>query len=198
MESDTAHLASLIGVRVRRERQARGWTLDRLAEAAAVSRRMIVNVEQGSVNPSLGTLLRISEALGVGLPALVEPPAADPVRVTRAGHGTLLWAGTAGGRGLLVASAQDDGAFELWDWTLGPGDARTSEPHSTGTKELVQVHEGVLTIEVAGAEHTLAVGDAISFQGDAAHSYANRTADPVRFSLAVREPIAAGSRPAHA
>src|SRR5690606_4573568 len=100
--------------------------------------------EQGAVNPSLGTLLRISEALGVGLPALVEAHDEEPVRVTRAGDGMPLWSGAAGGRGLLVASAQDDGAFELWDWTLAPGDERRSEPHSAGTKELMQVHEGEL------------------------------------------------------
>ena len=44
---------------------------------------MVVNVEQGAANPSVGTLLRISDALGVGLPALVEPPPPKPVKVTR-------------------------------------------------------------------------------------------------------------------
>ena len=55
-------------------RQSRRWTLDQLAGAAGVSRRMVVNVEQGAANPSVGTLLRISDALGVGLPSLVEHP----------------------------------------------------------------------------------------------------------------------------
>lgn len=67
-------LTRAIGARVRQERKARDWTLDRLAEAAGVSRRMVVSVEQGSVNPSVGTLLRLNDALGLGLPALVEPP----------------------------------------------------------------------------------------------------------------------------
>ncbi len=51
MDSETSALAVAIGLRVRQERQARRWTLDRLAEAAAVSRRMLVNVEQGATNP---------------------------------------------------------------------------------------------------------------------------------------------------
>jgi len=67
-------LASAIGARVRLARQSRGWTLDRLAATAGVSRRMLVNVEQGAANPSVGTLLKLGDALGVGLPALVEPP----------------------------------------------------------------------------------------------------------------------------
>ena len=48
MDEGTAALALAIGRRVRQERQARGWTLDQLAQAAAVSRRMVVNVEQGA------------------------------------------------------------------------------------------------------------------------------------------------------
>jgi DNA-binding XRE family transcriptional regulator len=50
MASGAVELASAIGHRVRLERQARRWTLDQLAEAAGVSRRMVVNVEQGSAN----------------------------------------------------------------------------------------------------------------------------------------------------
>ena len=75
MDESTAALALAIGVRVRQERQSRRWTLDQLAEAAGVSRRMVVNVEQGAANPSVGTLLRISDALGVGLPLLPDPDA---------------------------------------------------------------------------------------------------------------------------
>ena len=78
MDEGTAALALAIGARVRQERQSRRWTLDQLAEAAGVSRRMVVNVEQGAANPSVGTLLRISDALGVGLPALVERPGPRP------------------------------------------------------------------------------------------------------------------------
>jgi transcriptional regulator with XRE-family HTH domain len=58
VDAASTALASAIGVRVKHERQARRWTLDRLADAAGVSRRMVVNVEQGVANPSVGTLLR--------------------------------------------------------------------------------------------------------------------------------------------
>ncbi|MEU7874499.1 helix-turn-helix domain-containing protein [Dactylosporangium sp. NPDC049140] len=77
-EDDLAALAAAIGARVRLARQARRWTLDRLAEATGVSRRMLVNVEQGVANPTVGTLRKLGDALGISLPALVEPP--EPVR----------------------------------------------------------------------------------------------------------------------
>lgn len=196
MDESTTALAAAIGARVRQERQSRGWTLDQLAEAAGVSRRMVVNVEQGAANPSVGTLLRISDALGVGLPALVESPRPKPVTVTRNGEGAALWSSNSGGRGVLVAGTESPDVVELWDWTLGPGDHHVSEAHSRGTKELLQVQLGSVTVVVGDESFILDAGDAVAFPGDVAHSYANPGTEPARFSLAVFEPgVGSGRRP---
>ena len=192
MDREAAKLATAIGARVKQERQARGWTLDQLAGAASVSRRMVVSVEQGSVNPSVGTLLRLSDALGVGLPALVEPPESKSVKVTRSGEGAELWSGAGGGRGVLVAGTKPPDVVELWDWSLGPGDRHASEAHAAGTKELVHVLEGSITVEVGDQVTVLETGDSMAFPGDVDHSYANPHEDPARFSLAVFEPGVGG------
>lgn len=170
--------------------------MDQLAEAAGVSRRMVVNVEQGAANPSVGTLLRISDALGIGLPALVDAPRPKPVTVTRSGDGAALWSSDSGGRGVLVAGTESPDVVELWDWTFGPDDRHESEAHAPGTKELLQVRQGSVTIVVAGEAFVLEAGDAVSFPGDVEHSYANPGSDPARFSLAVFEPgVGSGHRP---
>ena len=122
MDRSAVGLAVAIGLRVKQERQSRGWTLDQLAEAAGVSRRMVVNVEQGAVNPSVGTLLRLSDALGVGLPSLVEPPRPKPVKVTRRARARRCGAVSRRAVGVLVAGTTPPDVVELWDWTLGPGD----------------------------------------------------------------------------
>jgi transcriptional regulator with XRE-family HTH domain len=188
MEQNTAAMASVIGERVRQERQSRRWTLDQLAGAAGVSRRLLVNVEQGAANPSVGTLLRLSDALGVGLPALIEAARPKPMKVTRSGEGTRLWSSGAGGCGVLVAGTERPDVVELWDWTLGPGDRHGSEAHSAGTKELLQVHQGTISVEVEGQSVTLRAGDALAFPGDVDHAYANSKKRPARFSLAVFQP----------
>ena len=149
---------------------------------------MVVNVEQGTVNPSVGTLLRISDALGVGLPALVEPARPQPVKVTRHGQGAVLWSGEFGGRGVLVAGTEPPDVVELWDWTLGPADQHASEAHTAGTQELLQVRQGEVTVQVGEQSVTLTAGDSVVFGGGVAHSYANRSAQTARFSLAVFEP----------
>lgn len=188
MDLDTALLSSSIGSRVRKGRQTRGWTLDQLADSASVSRRMLINVEQGSANPSVGTLLKISDALGVGLPALVDSVQPRGPKVTRHGDGAVLWSSPSGGAGILVAGTDPPDVVELWDWTLGPGDTHSSEAHAQGTKELVQVLHGSVRVEAGGESVVLKIGDAMSFPGDLEHSYANAGRSKARFSLAVYEP----------
>ena len=129
----------LIGERVRRHRNERGWTLDELSERSGVSRRMLINIEHGEGNPSIATLLRISDALGVGLPVLVDVERPRDLTVTAAGQAPELWRGPSGGRALLVAGTQPPDVVELWDWTLHPGEAHSTEAHSAGTRELLLV-----------------------------------------------------------
>lgn len=156
---------------------------------------MLVNVEQGAANPSVGTLLRISDSLGVGLPALVESPEPKPVKIIRDGDGAVLWSGEFGGRGVLVAGTDAPDVVELWDWTLGPGDDHESDAHSRGTKELLQVQHGTVTVVSAGQSVVLDTGDALTFPGDIAHSYTNPGTETARFSLAVFEPgVGSGHR----
>ena len=184
-------LVSLIGERVRARRRGNGWTLDELAERSGVSRRMLVNVEQGAVNASIATLLRLSDALGIGLPVLVAPSSdGSKLEVVRAGEREPLWTGERGGHAVLVAGITAPEVVELWDWTLGPGDAHSSEPHVAGTRELLSVVEGELVFSVAGEEAALRAGDAVSYPGDAVHGYRNDGTVTARFALTVFEPVA--------
>lgn len=192
---EASALREAMGARVRTERLERRWTLDQLAEAAGVSRRLLVSLEQGEANPSIGTLLRLSDALGVGLPALVAPPIDSAVSITRQGSGAQLWTSPAGGSARLVAGTQPPDVLELWNWTLAPGDRHASDPHATGTTELLQVLEGAIAIEVAAVTYAMDTGDAAAFPGDVAHAYRNDTGSPARFSLAVFEPGVAPSTP---
>jgi transcriptional regulator with XRE-family HTH domain len=152
---------------------------------------MLINVEQGATNPSIGTLLRLSDALGIGLPALVEAgdEVGAPVVVRRSGESEALWSSAGGGSAVLVAGTAPPDVSELWDWRLGPGDDYRSEAHRAGTRELLHVLTGTVVLTVDGIEHRLTSGDAAAFDGDRPHGYRNGSKSrPARFSLAVHEP----------
>src|SRR5260370_13650531 len=159
MREAEERLGKLIGARVRQSRAERGWTLDEMAERSAVSRRMLVNIEQGAANPSIATLLRISDALGVGLPILVDVDRPAGPRVTRSGQAPVLWRGPSGGCAVLVAGTEPPDVVELWDWLLAPGETHQSEPHAAGTRELLLVLAGTVRLQVGQATHTLDPGD---------------------------------------
>jgi quercetin dioxygenase-like cupin family protein len=95
---------------------------------------------------------------------------------------------------VLVAGTEPPDVVELWDWTLGADDVHVSEAHTPGTKELLQVQQGSITLGVGDQSVTVDVGDAVAFPGDVAHSYRNPGTQPARFSLAVFEPgVGSGS-----
>jgi quercetin dioxygenase-like cupin family protein len=154
---------------------------------------MLVSIEQGSANPSIATLLLISDALGIGLPALVALDDPPGLRVTRAGMAPVLWRGKLGGQAVLVAGTEPPDVTELWDWTLGPGERHFTEAHAAGTRELLLVLDGQLELTVGQNTEVLATGDSASFAGDLAHGYANPgSAQVARFALTVFEPAVGG------
>lgn len=195
MSTDAAKAVNeLIGGRVRQHRTLRGWTLDELADRSGVSRRMVIGIEHGEGNPSIATLLRISDALGVGLPVLVDVEQPRALTVTAAGRAPVLWRGPHGGQALLVAGTQPPDVVELWHWTLHPGEEHRSEPHSAGTRELLLVVEGTVDLRVGDRTERLGTGDSAAFAGDVVHGYAAPAdaAAPARFALTVIQPDVGG------
>jgi transcriptional regulator with XRE-family HTH domain len=187
--TDADDLALRIGARVKQARSALGWSLDRLASRSGVSRRMVVNVEQGTTNPSITTLLRLSDALGIGLPELVDPGERTPLRVSRSGELEPVWRSENGGAALLAAGTEPPDVVELWDWVLGPGDEHVSEAHRRGTRELMLVLQGRVRLRVGDQSDLLSAGDSASFHGDVVHAYSNPSPSRTsRFVLTVLDP----------
>ncbi|WP_309082199.1 helix-turn-helix transcriptional regulator [Zhihengliuella sp.] len=62
-----------LGVEIARLRRERGMSIERLAEAAEVHRKSIIQIEAGRVAAKISTLHGIAHALGVPLPELVAP-----------------------------------------------------------------------------------------------------------------------------
>jgi transcriptional regulator with XRE-family HTH domain len=170
---------------VRRGRSDRGWTLDAFALRSGVSRRLIVQIEQGQANPSIGTLLRLAEALGLTLSALLGEEPALAYSIERRGDERELWSGARGGSGRLLIS---HGPLELWSWELAPGESHESEPHRAGSWEILSVSNGALRVDVGDETFALGLGDRAWIDGARPHAYRNAGRRTTRFAMVVLEP----------
>lgn len=61
-----------LGVEIARLRHARGWSIERLAEAAGVGRRSIINLEGARHEPRVATLWAVAHGLDVQLSDLIK------------------------------------------------------------------------------------------------------------------------------
>jgi transcriptional regulator with XRE-family HTH domain len=184
-------ITATVADRVRSLRASRGWSLDELAGRSGVSKGMVVQIEGARTNPSVGTLARIADAFGVTVARLLEPPATErAVHVVDARDAPLLWQGPAGGFARLLRGMNDPDFVELWEWRLAPGERHDSADHAPGTRELLHVLSGELTVTVtvAGADHRVAAGQTIDFRADRAHAYRNDGGTPVRLLMVVVMP----------
>lgn len=183
---DPALINQAIANNVRFQRSHRGLTLDQLAARSGVSRGMLVQVEQGRTNPSVSTLTRIASALGVTVARLVEVGDVPMVRIVDKSDVVTFHQGQVEAR--LLVGADTPMILELWDWRLAPGEHHDGDAHPPGTREMVTVLEGELTLTVYGKSHVIGKDDAVLFTADRPHRYANRGEEGLRLIMVVAEP----------
>ncbi len=153
-------------------RKKESLTQRQLAERAGLPRSTLTNIESGAGNPSLSNLVRLSDALGVGIEELLARPRsevslipADKVRQVQRGAGRVQIA-------QLLPESVRGLVFNRME--LQPGGTMRGTPHVPGTKEYLHCLEGHITMLIAGELFELWPGDVLAFPGDQAHSYMNR------------------------
>ncbi|MFI8193655.1 helix-turn-helix domain-containing protein [Streptomyces sp. NPDC085946] len=186
--SDLDLLTQSLARNVKRWRTERGFTLDALAARAGVSRGMLIQIEQARTNPSLGTVVKIGDALGVSITTLLDYERGPKVRVVPADQAVRMWHTDAGSYNRLLAGTEAPGPLEMWDWRLMPGESSASDPHPAGTVEIVHVTAGELTLTVDGVEHRVPAGSSATFEANAPHVYGNRGPVPMEMVLTVSVP----------
>jgi transcriptional regulator with XRE-family HTH domain len=171
-------------------RNERGFTLDSLAGRSGVSRGMIIQIEQARTNPSVGTTVKLADALGISITTLLDYEHGPEVQLVPPHRAVRMWTTKAGSASRLLVGTQSPGPFEMWSWRLMPGDGSGSDPHPAGTTELLHVTAGELTLVVAGTAHLVPAGTSASFEASAPHAYRNEGRDPVELVMAVSVPPA--------
>lgn len=80
---NTNTLLTYIAANVRRARERKNLTQERLAESASVDIRYLQRVERGTINLSIDVLTALAEALGVTPASLLRPAKLSPPKTGR-------------------------------------------------------------------------------------------------------------------
>ena len=162
-----------VGGALRRLREGRRLSLEKLARASGVSRAMLGQIELRQSTPTIKTLWKIARALDVPFSALIGGSAASGTTVLPESTTQRLTNrdGTFVSRALFPFGGPR--RVEFYELRLAAGCVENAVPHPPGTPENLVVHHGRVEIEVGGERHALGPGDAIVFAADTPHVYRN-------------------------
>ena len=159
-----------VGLKLRGLRQARGLSIEQVAQAVGVTKSFISRLERDSVAPSVATLLRVCDAIGVRAGALFDPP---PTRLVRHGEGTPLDLGGQRMREYIISGDAQDQFMALRS-EISPGGGSGDEPYTLrSTADLVHVLEGELEMNIDGVTYLMTPGDTLTFPPSLPHTWRN-------------------------
>jgi transcriptional regulator with XRE-family HTH domain len=180
------NLDGIIATRVREERLALGWTLDRLSAESAVSRAMISKIERNQCSPTAVLLARLAGAMNLTLTSLMSERGAPSPSVRRV-HEQSVWVDpqtqyvrrlvSGGGAELEIV------AIELPVGTVVEFGGLKSDLH----EEQVLVLEGTLTLQTGQSQFSLHPGDLARFAADQVHSFSNFGKSAARYLVITRQ-----------
>lgn len=167
---DAPSVVSIMGENVRRLRERSGLSLRELAVRAGVSTSTLSNLETGTGNPGVETLVNIGSALGVPFSELVLRHEPD-VRVQRADEGVVVQAEGAEFSSRLLVAAGNRTMTEVYECAMEPSGVYHAEPHLPGVAESVIIVQGRMRVGPEEAPVELAPGDRATFVADRPHAY---------------------------
>jgi transcriptional regulator with XRE-family HTH domain len=160
----------MIGDRVRRLREAKGWSLRDLSKLTGVSAPMLSQVERAETSPTLQVAAKIASGLDMSLSQLLRLDEQPHVSVVRASGRRRVKGNGHGFEELTPALPGQPHSVTVH--TLASGAATGDSPlHEPGSRETGVVQTGRLRF-ICGTETVeLGVGDAVTFDADLPHHY---------------------------
>ena len=172
-----------LGEIVRRLRTAHGLSVRTLASRAGFSPSFISQVEHNQASPSIASLQRLADALGVSLGDFFRDPAGDARPVTRATRRRRLTSWWSRARIEALSPMGAARSFEAVMVTLGAGGSSGKRPHAHVGQALAIVFDGAVRLTLGAEVLRLVAGDAVSLEPGTPHLWENPGRKPVRLVL---------------
>jgi transcriptional regulator with XRE-family HTH domain len=177
-------LTLLVAQNLKRIREEKKLSLEKLAEITGVSKSMLGQIERGDSSPTIATVWKISNGLKVSFTELLNAPQSDLSVIRKAEVQPLL---EDNGRLHLYPffPIEEGRHFEVYYIEMEYGAYLSAEAHPEGTAEFLTVFEGELTVRVDEEEYRVEAGDGIRFRADRPHIYHNSGSGRTRLSMVI-------------
>jgi transcriptional regulator with XRE-family HTH domain len=182
-ELDDAAIA--IAARLKREREARNWSLADLSLRAGVSKGMISKIERNEASPTATVLGRLSGAFGLPLSVLLALAERADERLSLRDKQPV-WSDPQSGYTRRAISPPNGGTLELLDVSL-PAGVRVPYPASAFAfqQQQIWVTGGRLEFREGTSLHVLNQGDCLQLGAPADCEFYNPGPDTVAYVIAL-------------
>lgn len=175
-KSEPSATAPEVGHMLQSLRLSRNFTLDDLARSSGVSKSVLSQIERDRTNPTLGTLWRLAQALGVEIEDLLRRRHASAGISILDEHNTPIMLSSDRRCTIRILGPLElAGRVEWYEMRFEPGGALVSEPHEPGTVEHLTVLEGQLEVESGRHRERalLGLGQTARYRADQPHAIRN-------------------------
>ena len=181
------NLNLIVANNLKRLREERKLSLDKVAEMTGVSKSMLGQIERGESNPTITTIWKIANGLKVSFSALITTTQSATALIGKNDIQPLV-EDNGKYRAYPFFPYEDGRSFEMFTIEIEKGGYLSADAHGNGTEEFVTVFEGELTIYVNNEEYTVISGDSIRFRADRPHAYHNSGNAMTRMSMVIHYP----------
>jgi len=169
-----------LGESVRRLREASKLSLRVLAERTGFSASFLSQVENGQASPSIASMERIAEALGVTLGEFFQTAGARQSAVVRGSARATLNSGWSKARIEALGADGQNSRLEPVVVTLDPGGTSGTRPFTSRVEEFALVLEGCVVLTLHQEEQVLDCGDAVTIRAGTPRQWQNQSEAPAR------------------
>jgi len=165
-----------LGARIKSLRLERGLQQRQLAEKADLAPSMVSQIESGRLTPSLNTLRKIADALGVTIATLFDGQPAGRIQVSRRKDYPVVSFDGSTEQWSVLGAGLFEGKIRAVVSTLGPraqGIATDKVVIKPGQMKLCYVLDGRVALQYNGERHTLEAGDSALLDGGTPHGWEN-------------------------
>ena len=189
-EAEVAEIVTSIGPRVKALRDRHGLSLQQLADRSDVSPAAIHKVEQGTMVPTITTLLKLAAAFDRPVSYFINEDDAPPAYVlyTPAGERRRIYTSRQGLSLGGVSGPYGQYAIASAVAEVEPGATSGEEPLRHPGEELIHLLSGTLEVTVADQVVRLTPGDSVHFRTDQEHRWRNPGKVPARALWTVLRP----------